>query len=255
MSQARSLTMAARQLSYSSEGGLGVETTSTDFSLVVTGLIVFLAGIVPVALWARYRWGKMKHELFPEEIENQVVVGTTVGEALSVRGERASRLITQARIILEKEDWPQARAATQALRNVEASTSETGPAIDELMKKALETAEVGSLLLGSGGLYVYVVVIPNRHEHTHLLRRYAAFSSGWRCHAELIRASLIASGQFSGMAAILLFLSPEGKENTLQLSYADTNSILIPSTLVEAEDLRTPGVQTHNASVEFSLAA
>jgi hypothetical protein len=229
--------------------------TSSSPSLWIVGLVVFLVGVVPVLAWARYRWAKLKPEIFPDQTKNDTGTSANPTGTLAARTERAARLITRARTLLEKEDAPEARIAAEALRKIEASSAETAPAIETLMTKALETAEVGSLLLGSGGLYVYVVVIPNRHEHAHLLRRYAPFSGGWRCHAELVRASLIASGEFSGLAALLLFLSPEGKESTLQLSCADANSILIPPTLVEGQDLKTAGVKTLDASVEFSLAA
>jgi hypothetical protein len=39
------------------------------------------------------------------------------------------------------------------------------------------------------------------------------------------------------------------------LSCVDTDSMLIPPTLVEGDDFGAIGVGTHNASVEFTLSA
>jgi len=232
-----------------------MESTSADWSAALTGLVVLIVGIFPVLIWARYRWVKLKVELFPDEVEKDSSVKTTPGGALPARAGCALRLLTHARSLLDKEDSPEAKVAANALRKLETSSAQTAPAIEELIDQALETADVRSLLLGSGGLYVYVVVVPNRHEHSHLLRRYAPFSAGWRYHLEIARASVMASGQFFGLAAILLFLSPEGKENILQVSCVSPNSMLIPSTLVEGDDFKTMGVKTHDASLEFTLAA
>ena len=223
--------------------------------IVVYEIAVFLLGILAVVVLAVRKWKKLGPELFPTTGTVDETATVDPQKTQAARGEFAARLVARAREILEKEGTAPSLAAVEALRKLEAS-AETPVAVDALMTKALETAGVESLLVRSGGFYAYLVAIPNRHEHAHLLRRYAAFSGGWRRHFELVRGSLIASsGDFSAMAAIVFFLNPERKESTLQVSCCNANLMLIPATLAEGADLTAPGVTVLDTSMEFSSAA
>ncbi len=213
-------------------------------------MALVLLCLFAVLIWARYRWVKLRPEFFPVDKTS----GGVRQDAL--RAARvADSVVKRAKTVLEQESTPEATVAAGALRIFEGASNDATAAFDALISKAHGSAEVGSLLLGSGGLYVYLVVVPDRHEHARLLRRYPFFASGWRQHAEMVRASLLASGDFVGMAAILVFLSPEGRDCVLQLSCITADSMLIPQTLIEAEDLTASGVKAHTASFEFSLAA
>lgn len=230
-----------------------MENSSLLFDLVLA-LSLLSIGVVPVVLWARHRWKKLGPEIFPALDKDHTNHARNNPSATRVQS--AARLITRVRALLDQETAAEARSGAELLKKIEASSAEAAPLIDNLIASALETADVSSLLLATGnGQFLYAVAIPNRHEHPHLLRRYEAFSSGWRRHAEQMRASLTASGEFSILTAVLLFLSPEGRESALRISCVGPDSILVPPTLMDAHDVKAAAVKPFDASLEFSLAA
>jgi hypothetical protein len=221
-----------------------------DYPIIVA--VLFLAlGLIPAFVWVRNRWLKLKPELFPDAGKS---VADNASQHAQIAGpERVTAILARAKAMLEKEKQPEAQTGVAVLAKLQGLSGESAMAIHTLLAHALDTADLSSLLLGRGGLYAFVVVVPNRHEHAHLLRRYPAFSAGWRYHAEVVRASLIASGDFSGLAAILFFLSPEGGESTLLVSCADRNRMLLPAALAQGEDRKAANVATYDGSVNFSL--
>jgi hypothetical protein len=220
-------------------------------------ILILAAGVVPVLLWARYRWKKLKPELFSEAELKQKVTGNATLRVRSnkVGPETVVRLLGRAEALLEEENTPETKAAANAIRQIAAASQQTAPAIDSIIQESLDKVELTSLLLGDDGTYTYIVVAPNRHDHAHLIGRYQAFSAGWRHHAELVRSSLMASGAFRGLTALLFFLSPEGKESIARLAFAGPNSMLIPGALAHGEDLVAADVKVLEASFEFSLTA
>jgi hypothetical protein len=233
-------------------------TTASASSELLIGLLVLLAGIGIVWLIAFLRWNKLGKELFPNGVGGYAGA-QAAPKTIGIRSGLASRLIERSLHLLDGDASPTAATAARALRSVGAMPGTT-KAMDDLIAKSLETAEVRSVLLGTGGLYTYMLVVPNRHDHSHLLRRHAPFSGGWRQHAEVLRKALSTAeespgGQFKGMASLLLFLSPEGEESRLQISCADQTSMLIPLSLAEAEDAKVEGVKTSDLAMDFKLAA
>ena len=55
------------------------------------------------------------------------------------------------------------------------------------------------------------------------------------------------------MTAFVFFLSPESKESTLLVSYADNTHILVPATLLQNDDQRAQGANAFGPSLEFVL--
>ena len=111
------------------------------------------------------------------------------------------------------------------------------------------------MLIATTDMHVYVIVVPNRHEHPQLIRRYAPFSNGWRQHCERIRAYLVASGEFSRLVAYLFFLDPGANDCLLLVSYADDHSMLLPSGLVKGGEAIGTGVDVLDTYHKFSLSA
>ncbi len=214
-------------------------------------VVIFLLGVAGIVLWAILRWRKIGPELFPDSVQPDESPGVAQ-PVVGVQIHCASRLIERAAALLEEDDSPLARLGVDALRKFELS-DEIAPAIDALMMKSRESASLESLMVRKDGSYAYVVAVPSRHEHAHLLRRYAPFAAGWRHHLELVRASLTANGTFMNMVAMLLFLNPEKKESVLQISCCDQGSVLIPSPLAERSDLNQAGLAVLDSSIEFNL--
>lgn len=221
-----------------------------DNILVLLLETALLAGVI---FWAYSRWQRLKPKLVDEASEKR---GSVAGDKTTVKAigvEAVRRLLTRARTLLEQETVLEARLSKGAIEQLEASP-EALAAISGLMQKSLEAADICSMVVGKEGIYAYIVVTPNRHDHPNLLRRHAPFSAGWRYHAEIVRASLLASGPFSGMVAILFFLNPDRMESTVLLSCVGPNSMLLPTSLADAQDLKASGVKTLDTSVDFSLA-
>jgi hypothetical protein len=220
-------------------------------------ILILAAGVVPVLLWACYRWKRLKPELFSEaELKEKGTQGAASGARTSKAGtETVIRLLGKAEALLERENTPETNAAAKAIKQIAAASQQTAPAINSIIQQSLDKAELTSLLLGEEGTYTYIVVAPNRHDHAHLIGRYQPFSAGWRHHAELVRSSLMASGVFRGLTALLFFLSPEGKESIARLAFAGPDSMLVPGALAQGEDLVAADVKMLEASFEFSLTA
>jgi hypothetical protein len=155
---------------------------------------------------------------------------------------------------LDREKTPEAQTLLEATRKLEAAAPELPAAVRSVVVKAVESGELGSLLLGKGGLYAYVIAVPNRHEHPHLIRRYAPFLAGWAGHAELVRASLASGGAFSAVIAYLFFLSPDAKDGVLLVSYASPEMLLVPSRLLQASQSKSGDCKAVDAAMEFKMS-
>jgi|SRR5262245_40721193 len=225
-------------------------------SIVIT-ILILAAGLVPVVLWARWRWKKLKPDLFSEaELKADGPEQQNAGTATAPPSlEAVTRLLTRAESILEGENLPETTIAAEAIHRLACAASQIAPAIGAVIQESLEKAELTSLLLGDDGLYSYIVVVPNRHDHAHLIGRYVPFSAGWRLHATSLRESLKSSGAFRGLTALLFFLSADRKECIARIAWAGPDCILIPSALAQSGDLSVTGVKVLDSSFEFSLAA
>lgn len=220
------------------------------------GVVLLVAAVILVLVIRTLQWKKMRKVLFPNGMDGASGKGIVEGHILPWPG-LGAQLMARSLGMLATDSSSAARAGTQALKKVQ-SLAGSGKAIEDVLQSAIETAEDKSTLLRAGDLYVYVVAIPNRHEHAHLLRRHPAFAAGWRQHAELLRSTISAdkSGPgFAGMAALLLFVGSDGGESKLQLSCADANSVLIPMTLAEGLDSEAHGAALSNYAMDFKLAA
>jgi hypothetical protein len=165
------------------------------------------------------------------------------------------RLLGGVQRALEKEKSPEAQTLLEAARRLEAAAPELPAAAQSVITQALDTGELKSLLLSKQGLHAYVVAFPNRHEHPHLIRRYAPFSAGWEEHAHLVRSSLAASGDFSALVSYLFFLSPDAKEGLLLASYADPDTLLVPGSLFQGSRSKGGVCKSIDASMEFKMSA
>jgi hypothetical protein len=215
-------------------------------------------GIVPVGLWARHRWSRLRPELFPAPVAPRgPEAGHEAAHAAAARFApgRAARVLADARGALERAGGPEAEAVLSAVRRLDPLAAQLAGVVHEVVARSLETAEVQSVLVAERGTYAYVVVVPNRHEHDHLLRRHASFAAGWRDHLEGVRASLLAGGEFSALAVFLFFLEPGAGESVLLVSYADAGRVVLPGALAHEADTGDPAVAILDASVEFTLSA
>lgn len=229
-------------------------------SYPVTWLLLFSTlGVAAVAVWASISWSKLKTELFPPideaaQDEEEEAAGKHKGASSDLWLQNVPGLLTGVRRALEREKTAEAQTLLEATRELEAVAPELPAAVRSVVVKAVESGELGSLLLGKGGLYAYVVAVPNRHEHPHLISRYSPFSAGWVGHAELVRDSLASSGDFSAMLAYLFFLSPDAKDGIILVSYASPEMLLAPTRLLPGSQSKNGNCKAIDAAMEFKMS-
>lgn len=217
--------------------------------------IFFVVGALALVVVTNLRWNKIRRELFPNGMPNGEETGGRAN-LVTVRAGLGAQLLARSLDLIRSASDPAARAGVEALKA--ASGAEGEKAIERVLAEAVESAEIHSVLLGKNDTYVYVVALPTRAEHAHLLRRNSPFAAGWLCHAELLRDAIRngkGGANFAGMTSMLLFVSADGNEAKLQLSCCDATSMLIPATLAEGTPDRSPEVRTSNLEVDFRLAA
>jgi hypothetical protein len=225
------------------------------------GIWLLLLSVIVVSIavaWAKSRWSKLQPELFPptdEATQDEEEAATRhKGASSDLWLKNVSGLLAGVGRALEREKTPEAQTLLEATRKLEAAAPELPAAVRSVVIKAAESGELGSLLLGKDGLYAYVVAVPNRHEHPHLIRRYAPFSAGWAGHAELVRDSLASSGDFSAMLAYLFFLSPDATDGVLLVSYASPEMLLVPSRLLQGSQSKSGNCKAVDAAIEFKMS-
>jgi hypothetical protein len=230
----------------------------TESYLGIWLLLFSTFGVSLVAAWASFRWSRLKPELFPptdEAAQDEEEAVTKRRRASSDQWlQNVPGLLAGVRRALEGEQTLEAQTLLDATRKVEAAAPELPVAVRSVVIKAVESGELGSLLLGQDGLYTYIVAVPNRHEHPHLIRRYAPFSAGWASHAELVRDSLASSGDFSAMLTYLFFLSPDAKDGVLLVSYASPEMLLVPSRLLQGSQSKSGSCKAVDAAMEFKMS-
>jgi len=220
-------------------------------------LLPTLFGILGVGIWTRYRWLRLKPVLFPELVAPQEPDSSVVDETEKKRERfNVPAILHGLQGVLEKDPTPQAQLLLKAAHTLEASipTPKLSEAVQSLLTKSTETAAVQSGLIRAGASYAYIVVVPNRHEHPHLIRRYECFAGGWSQHAKLVKASLIASGPFDSLIGYLFFINPDAKEGVLLVSYANGRTLIVPSTLIQEEEIKLDELSPSSAALEFKIS-
>ena len=230
----------------------------TESSLISWLLLFSALGVAIVAAWANFRWSKLKPELFPPAEQagqaEEEAAAMPRGASSDLWLQNVPGILNGVQRALEREKTPEAQTLLEATRRLGAAAPELPAAVRSVVVKAVESGELGSLLLGKGGLYAYVVAVPNRHEHPHLIRRYAPFAAGWAGHAELVRASLASSGAFSAVVAYLFFLSPDAKDGVLLVSYASPEMLLVPGRLLQGPQSKGGDCKAVDAEMEFKMS-
>src|SRR6185295_10993461 len=188
---------------------------------MAVGFALLAVGLTPAILWTRRRWAKLGPELFPHDKEAELAADPeSHRRSARIGGARVSQVLAGARASLARDPSHLATLVLTAMEKLDASSPGIGPVIHALLTDARRAAELRSMLIATTDMHVYVIVVPNRHEHPQLIRRYAPFSNGWRQHCERIRAYLVASGEFSRLVAYLFFLDPGANDCLLLVSYA-----------------------------------
>lgn len=220
-------------------------------------IILMVVGFLAVAVYLSIRWDRLKTELFPQfdivALNNEI---SPKNESLQNRRwlKDIQLIIAGANRAVEREKSSEIQVQTESFQKIESIGAKFAEAVRSVITKSLETAELHTLLVNIQGLYVYVVVIPNRHEYPHLIRRYSPFSAGWVYHINLIKNSLAHNGDALTLIGYLFFLSPDFKEGIVLVSYADAQTDFVPGTLVYDAELELPNVKIWNASLEFSMS-
>jgi hypothetical protein len=235
-----------------------VEDFSQGLSPFSFGIILLALGILGVTLWGFYRWSRLKPELFP----NSEQPDYTSGEASAIDKEagmaqlldRLPMILTGARRALEKGHSIEDRLPAAIMRKLETETAGFVSVIKDVLARSLESAEMHSVLMRQANLFVYIVAIPGRHEHPHLIRRYPAFSEGWGAHANLLRAGLTRGSEFHSLISFLFFLNPDGRGGALYVSYEDAEITLLPSGLIRETERKNQNAKTLDSRYEFSLS-
>ncbi len=209
--------------------------------------VAIAAGFAVVTLWARARWKTLKGELSFEDEKDPWFDG----HAAAVDPERVARILRFTRNWLATRQAPEAESALAAL----AAIQESGPsaaAVEALFVEALASADTASLLVRTGQVHSYFLVVPCRYENAATLRRHPAFTSGWCEHLAALR-NMIGNG--ADLIVFAFFLDPDDGESALLLSFADRTRMRVPISLLDARATRTETVESLDMTMEFQLAA
>ena len=225
-----------------------------EYALIILLLII---GFVLVAIYLNIRWNRLKPELFPQldviSIDDKISPAAESVQNRRWLNDIQSILLGVHRAI-EREKSTEIRVQAEPFQKFEAIAPKFAEAVRSVIVKSLDSAELHTLLVKIQDLYAYIVVVPNRHEYPHLIRRYSPFSAGWTYHINLIKNSLAHNGDTPILVGYLFFLSPDSKEGIVLVSYADAHTELVPSMLVYNAELELPNVKIWNASLEFSMS-
>lgn len=225
--------------------------------LIAPVIILTIVGFLAVVVYLSIRWERLKTELFPQ------LDVVTLNNEISPKNESPQnrRWLKDIQLILaganravEKEMSSEIQVQAEPFQKIESVAPKLAEAVRSVITKSLDTAELHTLLVNIQGLYVYVVVVPNRYDYPHLIRRYSTFSGGLIYHINLIKNSLEHNGNDPTLIGYLFFLSPDFKEGIVLVSYSDAQTDFVPDTLVYDAELKLPNVKVWNASLEFSMS-
>ena len=162
------------------------DSSQTTIMLLCIATAVLMAGTVTLlVVWARYRWRGLKPKLFPDDSTN------SGGAADLVSGFRSWPRQLPAILGSTQEHalgaLPQDHAILSTARKAITGWSDCGAAAESVALESLDLSDVRSSLVELDGHYVYLVAVPNRHEHPNLLQKYSYFATGWCAHFRALR--------------------------------------------------------------------
>jgi hypothetical protein len=219
------------------------------------GIIALVIAVTVVGVWGRHKWKQFRSELFQEE-------GVSRGdkrEPMTNSGSsnpllsKVVSVLCETPIVLDRDPSPSARPFKEFLNRQNGFVNATAAAMESTLREALDSAELKSRLVELGGMYIYIVVVPNRHQHPRLIRRYDAFANGWRNHVELVEAALGKKKRLAGVVIYSFFLNPDGSESELLLSYADAQNLILPRGLLTTCEMNSNNIGLLDTSIEFKL--
>jgi hypothetical protein len=210
---------------------------------------VTIVGYAIICIWSWLSWKKLKPSLFPDQ-----GAAPAAKTPVSTDSIRSSDLLRMIRNWLAGQGSPAASRALAALTAIQ-GTERGGEAIDGVFKKAVETNDVASLLMGAGDAYTYVLAFPDRYENARSLGRYRGFADGWEAHLEALRDRIGAKNSAAQVVAFLFFLDPNGERSAVLLSFADKEGIVAPPVLRQRTGAAPNASNEENLSMEFRVAA
>lgn len=214
-------------------------------------LIVAILLLHAIYLAVRWRW--LGKQLFSED---KAAAGKPVDEAArEIDAELLHRVFRNAGQAIAAEAAPASATLLAAWKKAEGGLRKLAEAAEPVVRHALESAQLDSVLVSGGDDYLYVVAVPSRHEHAHLLRRHAAMKAGWPAHLNEVRSALAAGHPFSSLLGFLLFFSPDSRSGVLLLSWADATRGIVPAGLATRKELSEPNVLETDVRLEFAIAS
>jgi hypothetical protein len=224
---------------------------------ITLSILLVIIGLILVSVYLIISWNQLKPELFPHldivTFDNEISPNEKAQQNRRWLNDVQSILLGVHRAV-EKENSSENQVQIEAFKKFESVIPKLTYEVRSVITKSLDSAELHTLLIDIQNLYAYIVVVPNRHEYPHLIRRYAPFSMGWMQHIKLIKKTLEQRNDSLTLIGYLFFLSPDFKEGLILVSYADSKTELVPAMLVYDAELRTSNVKTWNASWEFGMS-
>lgn len=232
--------------------------TGSSIPAAWVGFIILAVGVALLIVWAMTVWRRLKPTLFPSSEQREETTGAQTNSKHLGRNEwveRVASVIAQAGNALAADKAPIAQDAAELVQKIETDVHGLLSAVKRTIQKTLDSAQLHSVLVRSNGMMAYVLAVPGRHEHYHLIRRYPAFSKGWVSHFELMRTSLMSNPDFSALICLIFFFSPEQRDGILLISYADRVNVLHPRELMSETELLACPAESAGAHVEFKMSA
>ncbi len=207
--------------------------SSTLILLAIIGAVLTVVASIFLIRWARDRWSVLKSELFPDSNRTSNDGGANSGFRSWPRQLPAILASAQENALTALHS--DSGVTIHALQQDPASWIRYGTLAQTEAIRALDTNEVCSSLLDLSGHYLYIVAVPNRHEHPSLLQKHSCFASGWDMHFRQLRNRLASKPDFQSLTGFTIFLDPDGKDGVLFCSLADKETIAVPPTLISTE--------------------
>jgi hypothetical protein len=206
--------------------------------LIVWGLIAAVSvGLIVTSLVSR--WRKLRPSLFNKSqgVQQLEQPGLLTENLNGSRWARAfASTVEWAGQILGRGETSGPREAAAVLKAAAAGGDDLADLTREAALNALKTGQLQSLLVTYGGVNIYLLVFPGRHEHPRQFRRYEPFAEGWPGHAAWLRHELAGDGRPAPLLSMLYFLNPKGSDGTALLAYEGDQERLLPGDLVEESE-------------------
>lgn len=212
---------------------------------------------IPVGLvgffWIK-RWQHLASRLLqlPPALVELTKPGVVQQRLTEVNCREVLKTATQfARSSLERAGAADANGALRQFAEHEQSAN----LLRELCLEALHDGQTRSLSLSFDGDAVYLLVIPGRHEHPHLLRRYDSLAQGWLEHCRWLRDAMLPEQTSGHIHHLLIFLHQDARDGVCLYGCEGNPTRLAPQMILDDRERQQTDWQQITDAQDLNLAA